>query len=137
MLVQLCSVEHPQLVLTTEGHDDHSLITLRLDENLPNQIFKMEKESGHWYSFKLSQHTSKCIDYDKSNHRLQVYRKHILNDDNQKWNVIEEGTFRLIESKSGSGMVMTAAERHLGTPMEVRQNMGARKQKFTIKQIAD
>lgn len=135
MLVQICSVEFPNLVLTNMGHDDHSIIELRLDENLPNQIYKMEKESSHWYSFRLSQHTSKCIDYDKDNHRLQVYRKHIINDDNQKWKLIEEGSWRMIESKSGSGMVMTVAEKHIGSPMEVRANIGARVQKFTIKQI--
>ena len=135
MLIQICSVEHPNLVLTANGHDDHSTITLRLDQNLPNQIWKMEKESSHWYSFRLSKHDSKCLDYDKSNHNLQIYRKHILNDDNQKWKVVEEGEFRFIESKSGEGMVITCAERGLGTPLEVRQNLGARIQKFTIKQV--
>lgn len=137
MLVQICSVNFPSMVLTNEGHDDHDEIHLRLDQNLPNQIFKMDHCSGDWYKFKLSQHDSKCLDYDKSNHKLQVYRSHIINDDNQKWKVIEEGEFRMIESKKGSGMVITAEEREAGSALQVRQNLGMGLQKFTIKQIAD
>merc|ERR1712066_1009165 len=100
------------------GHDDHSIVSLRVEKNMPNQIWNMEKESGDWYSFRLSQHHSKTLDYDKSNHNCQIYRKHMLNDDNQKWKVVEQGGFRFIVSKSGSGMVLTCAEAGLGTPIE-------------------
>lgn len=138
MLIQICSVEFPNMVLTNMGHDDHDRIELRLDENLPNQIFKME-EDGDWVVFKLSQHDSKCLDFDHDNHRLQVYRKKIMNDSNQKWKVVEMGEFRMIKSKhdKSDGYVMTVPAAHLGTPMEVRKNIGGGKQKFTIKQIRD
>lgn len=123
------------MVLTAMGSNDHSIITLQQDRNQPNQIFKMEKVMGPWYKFKLSQHDGKCLDYDKSNHNLQVYRRHVINDDNQKWQVIEQGQFRMILSKSGNGNVMTCSQRGVGVPMEVRANMGGNHQKFTIKQV--
>ena len=136
MLVQICSVEFENLVLTCDGHDDHDKVMLRMDENLPNQIFKMEEDGDH-VVFKLSQHDSKCLDFDKDNHHLQVYRKHMLNDSNQKWTVIEEGEFRMIESAHDSGFVMTCGEAGPGSHVEVRQNLGAGMQKYTIKQVMD
>ena len=135
MLVQISSLQFPELVLTAMGDQDHSIITLSPNRRLPNQIFRMTKEVGDWYSFKLSQRLDRCIDYDKSNHNLQVYRRHIINDDNQKWRLIQQGMHRIIESKARVNMVMTCAERNVGTPMRVEKNVGGRVQMFTIRQV--
>merc|ERR1711997_800953 len=122
--IQICLANNPGMVLTATGHSDGDRIVLKPDVNAPNQIFEMKEDDG-WCTFRLSQHDSKCLDFDEKHNYLQVYRHKHLGNKNQKWKIVDHGHEKYITSKEDkSDRYCFTAQPAEGRVM-VRKHIGA------------
>merc|ERR1739847_21028 len=133
--IQICLAHNPGLVLTAQGHSDGDHIVLKPDVNAPNQIFEMKQDDG-WCTFRLSQHDSKCLDFDERHNYLQVYRHKHLGNKNQKWRLEDHGPFKFIMTKEDkSDRYCFTAEPAAGRVMVRKWMGGLEHQQFKIKEV--